>query len=210
MPRLALLFRRLRRTVLARRRPLAALCVAVAVATGLRANAAPPPPRTSVLTAAHDLAAGVVVQPDDLHRAGYPPGTVPAGTLRDAGDAVGRTTSGPVRSGEPLTDARLLSPSLLDGYPGLVAVPVRIGDPGAVRLLRVGDRVDLLAADPRGGSAATAVGRDVAVVSIPRPSQDSPGLTNGGALVVVAVPAERAATLAQAGVSSFLSVVLTR
>ena len=162
-----------------------------------------------VLTAAHDLGAGVVLRPGDLRVAPYAPGSVPTGTLRASADAVGRTTAGPVRSGEPLTDARLLTSSLLDGYPGLVAVPVRIGDPGAVRLLRAGDRVDLLAADPRGGSTATVVGRDVPVVAIPRASQDSPGLTNGGALVVVAVPGRTAGTLAQAGVSSYLSVVLT-
>ncbi len=210
MSRLSLLFRRTRRTVLARRRPLAALCVAVAVAAGLRAATAPPPPTTMVLTAAHDLGAGVVVQPGDLQRTPYPPGSVPTGTLRNAATAVGRTTAGPVRAKEALTDARLVAAALLQGYPGLVAVPVRIGDPGAVRLLHVGDRVDLLAADPQGGSSAQVVGRDVPVVSIPRASDDSPGLTNGGALVVVGVPDGTAGAVAQAGVSSFLSVVLTR
>ena len=162
-----------------------------------------------VLTAAHDLGAGVVVEPDDLQRTPYPPGSVPAGTLRDAAAAVGRTTAGPVRAKEALTDTRLVTASLLDGYPGLVAVPVRIGDPGAVRLLRVGDRVDLLAADPQGGSSARVVGSDVPVLSIPRAVEDSPGLTNGGALVVVGVPDDSVGALAQAGVSSFLSVVLT-
>jgi Flp pilus assembly protein CpaB len=210
MSRLSLLFRRTRRTVLARRRPLAALCVAVAVAAGLRAATAPPPPTTMVLTAAHDLGAGVVVQPEDLQRTPYPPGSVPTGTLRKTTAAVGRTTAGPVRAKEALTDARLVAASLLQGYPGLVAVPVRIGDPGAVRLLHVGDRVDLLAADPQGGSSAQVVGRDVPVVAIPRASDGSPGLTNGGALVVVGVPDGTAGAVAQAGVSSFLSVVLTR
>jgi Flp pilus assembly protein CpaB len=162
-----------------------------------------------VLTAAHDLGAGVVVEPDDLQRTPYRPGSVPAGTLRDPAAAVGRTTAGPVRAKEALTDTRLVTASLLDGYPGLVAVPVRIGDPGAVRLLRVGDRVDLLAADPQGGSSARVVGSDVPVLSIPRAVEDSPGLTNGGALVVVGVPDDSVGALAQAGVSSFLSVVLT-
>jgi Flp pilus assembly protein CpaB len=211
MSRLSLLLRRTRRTVLARRRPLAALCVAVAVAAGLRAATAPPPPTTMVLTAAHDLGAGVVVQPGDLRRRPYPPGSVPAGILRDASAAVGRTTAGPVRAREALTDTRLVTASLLQGYPGLVAVPVRIGDPDAVRLLRVGDRVDLLAADPQGdGLPAQVIGHDVPVVSIPRSSDDSPGLSNGGALVVVGVPDGTAGAVAQAGVSSFLSVVLTR
>jgi len=201
--------RRLRRAVLARRRPLAAVCAAVAVVATLQANAAPPPPRRLVLTAAHDLPAGAVVRPEDLTRTPFDPASVPAGVLRGPAQAVGRTTTTGVRTGEPLTDARLLAASLLARYPGLVAVPVRVGDPGAVRLLRVGDRVELLAADPQGDQPARTVGRDVPVLAIPRPGEESPGLTNG-ALVVLGVPDGDAATVAQAAVSSFLSVVLTR
>jgi Flp pilus assembly protein CpaB len=201
--------RRVRRAVLARRRSLAALCAAAAVVAGLQAGSAPPPPRTLVLTAAHDLAAGVVVRPGDLHRTPYDPDTVPAGTFPSASAVVGRTTTGPVRAGEPVTDVRLVTSSLLAGYPGLVAVPVRIGDPGAVRLLRVGDRVDLLAADPQGDAAAAVVGRDVPVLAIPRPGSEGAGLTNG-ALVVLGMPATSARTVAQASVGAFLSVVLTR
>jgi hypothetical protein len=89
-----------------------------------------------------------------------------------------------------------------------VAVPVRIGDPGAVRLLRVGDHVDLLAADPQGDRPAEVLGRDVPVLAIPRSREESPGLTNG-ALVVVGLPDDTVRTVAQASVSSFLSVVLT-
>jgi Flp pilus assembly protein CpaB len=200
--------RRVRRAVLARRRPLAAVCAAVAVVATLQANAAPPPPRVQVLTAARDLPAGAVLRPDDLTHTPFDPASVPKGLLRNAEDAVGRTTTIPVRAGEPLTDARLLAAPLLDGYPGLVAVPVRIGDPGAVRLLRVGDRVDLLAADPQGDQPARTVGRDVPVLAIPRPGEESPGLTNG-ALVVLGLADGEAATVAQAAVASFLSVVLT-
>ena len=203
--------RRARRRLLARRRPLAALFAAVAVVAALQAHAAPAPPRTPVLTAARDLPAGVVLRADDLTRAGYDPVSVPSGVLPDAAAAVGRTTTAPVRRGEPLTDVRLVARSLLAGYPGLSAVPVRIGDPGAVRLLRVGDRVDLLAADPQGEQEAVVVGRDVPVLAIPRPDADAqaaPGL-GSGALVVVGLPEEGARTLAQAAVSSFVSVVLT-
>ncbi len=210
MPRFRSSLRRLRRSVLARRRPLAALLAALAVAAALRGQAAPPPPRTAVLTAAHDVAAGAVLGAGDLRRAGFAPSDVPSGALRSAGDAVGRTTTVPLRAGEPLTDARLLAAPLLHGYPGLVAVPVRVGDAGVVRLLRVGDRVDLLAADPQGGSRAAPVVADAApVLAIPRPAEDAPGLTTG-ALVVLGVPEQAAGTVAQAGVSSFLSVVLTR
>ena len=57
--------------------------------------------------------------------------------------------AGPVRAGEPLTDVRLVGASLAAAYPGAVAVPVRLPDAGMAALLRVGDRIDLVAADPR-------------------------------------------------------------
>ncbi len=208
MHRFLLTLRRLRRSVLARRRPLAALCAGVAVLAALHALAAPPPPLTPIVTARTDLPAGAVVRAGDLHRTPFAPGSVPRGVLADAALAVGRTTAGPVRAGEPLTDVRLVTRSLLAGYPGLVAVPVRIGDPGAVRLLRVGDRVDLLAADPQGRTAAAVLGRDVPVLALPRLGEESPGLTTG-ALVLLGLPAASAPDVAQASVSAYLSVVLT-
>src|SRR6476469_1628196 len=143
MHRLPRALRRARRQILARRRPIAAGCAAVAVLAVLQANAPPATPRATVLTAARDLPAGAVIGSDDLTRTAFDPADVPDGMLRDPRSAVGRTTAVPVRRGEALTDVRLVTSSLLTGHPGLVAVPVRIGDPGVVRLLRVGDRVDL-------------------------------------------------------------------
>ena len=162
-----------------------------------------------VLTASQDIPAGVPVRADDLVRTPYDPDSVPAGVLPSAAAAVGRTTTAPVRAGEAITDARLLTASLLHGYPGLVAVPVRIGDPAAVRLVRVGDRVDLLAADPQGETSARVLGHDVPVLAIPRATEESPGLTNG-ALVVVGLTDGAARIIAQASVTAFLSLVLTR
>jgi Flp pilus assembly protein CpaB len=206
MDRLALTYRRVRRAVLARRRPIAALCAALAVATALQANAAPPPPTRTVLVAARDIPAGVPVRAGDLTTHEFAPDSVPHGTV-SAPAALGRTTVGPVRRGEPLTDVRLLRASLLDGYPGLVAVPVRIGDPAAVALLRVGDKVDVLAADPRAGTARVLV-TDAPVVAVPHGRDDAADLTTG-ALVVLAVSDEAARSVAAAGVSAVLSVVLT-
>jgi hypothetical protein len=101
-----------------------------------------------------------------------------------------------------------VAPSLLEGYPGLVAAPVRINDAGVVRLLRVGDRVDLVATPPDGGPATVVVAR-APVVALPRPSPQDDGLV-GGALVVVGVGAETALVLAEAAVASVVSVLLTR
>jgi hypothetical protein len=53
------------------------------------------------------------------------------------------------------------------------------------------------------------VGRDVPVLAIPREGEQAPGLTNG-ALVVLGVPDPATRTVAQASVSAFLSVVITR
>src|SRR3954471_11329926 len=108
--------RRVRRAVLARRRLLATVCVAGAVLTGLRAQAAPPPARTPVVTAAHDLPAGTVLRLDDLRSSGFDPDSVPSGVLGVTA-VVGRTTPPPGRAGDPSPGPRLVSRSLLDGYP---------------------------------------------------------------------------------------------
>src|SRR5665811_2043844 len=165
-------------------------------------------PRTMVLTASHDLAGGAVVRSSDLEPAAFDPASVPSGVLATKADAVGRTTATPVRAGEPITDVRLLGGSMLAGYPGTVAAPVRIGDPGAVQLLRIGDRVDVFAADPQGDQARVVVS-DAPVIAIPRQSDSGAGIVSGG-LIVVAISDTTAQTLAAAGVSSFLSIVINR
>lgn len=202
-------YRRIRRMILARRRMLAGLFAAGAVALGLQAARAPAVPTTTVLTAAHDVPAGVTLKSGDLATAAFTPDSVPAGAL-DAAAVLGRTTAGPLREGEPLTDVRLLDASLLAQYPGLVAAPVRIGDRGSVELLRVGDRIDIVAADPQGRTDAFVVAEAAPVLSIPQgedTSFDSTGIGSGG-LVVLAVPEETARDLAQAAVTAFLSLVI--
>jgi Flp pilus assembly protein CpaB len=208
MSRLIPTLRRLRRTLLARRRLLAAVAAAVAVAAGLQASTAPPTPTRPVLTAARDLPAGTVLTSGDLTRAAFTLRSVPAGVLVSAGAALGRTIAAPVRAGEPITDVRLVAGSLLDGYPGQVAAPVRIGDPGVVRLLRVGDRVDVVAADPR-GEEALLVASDAVVMALPREPGRISAAASGG-LVLLAVSEQAARDLATAGVARYLSLVLRR
>ena len=208
MDRLLLLRRRLRRLLLARRRPLAALAAGLAVLSGLQAAAPAPPATRAVLTAARDLPAGAVLDRSDLAYARFAPDSVPRGVVSGATGVLGRTTAGPVRAGEPLTDVRLVAGSLLDGYPGAVASPVRIGDAGAVALLRVGDRIDVIAADPRGREGARVVARAARVIALPRETDAAPG--SPGGLVVLAVDDRTAADLATAGVSSYLSIVIRR
>ncbi|HSJ19361.1 MAG TPA: Flp pilus assembly protein CpaB [Nocardioidaceae bacterium] len=199
--------RRLRRALLARRRPLGAVLAAVAALVGLQAMAPQEAPTTNVLTAARDLPGGKVVDRADLTWTDFAPDTAPEAALDSVAEAVGRTTTGPVRAGEPITDVRLVSGSLLDGYPGRVAAPVRIGDAGAVGLLRIGDRVDVIAADPPAAREAVVVASGAPVVALPRAGETA--LASGG-LVVLAVTDDTARALAAASVSAYLSVVLTR
>ena len=200
--RLARLVRPVRRAVLRRRRLLAALLTGVAVATGVHAVAAPPPPRVRVPVAAHDLVAGSVVSTGDLVDASFAPGSVPDGV---EAAPEGRTLAAPVRAGEPVTDVRLVGPALAASHPGLTALPVRLPDAGMAGLLRVGDRIDLVAADPQ-GSGASVVAADVPVLAVPSaPAADgSSGALPGRLVVVGAEPAEVPA-IADAAVRYFLT-----
>lgn len=192
--------------VLAHRRALAFCCAAAAVAAGMHATAPPAPPSEHVLVAAHDLPAGTVLEPGDLSRAAYAEGTRPDGL---AVAPVGRTLAAPLRRGEPVTDLRLVTPGLLEGYPGLVAVPVRIPDPGAVALLRVGDEVDVVASDPERAEAEVVAG-DAPVLALPRDDDTATGQGVTGRLVVLGVPPHEAGALTVAAVRAFLMVTLSR
>ncbi|MFJ3615384.1 hypothetical protein [Streptomyces hydrogenans] len=93
----------------------------------------------------------------------------------------------------------------------LVSAPVRIADVEAVRLLRAGDRVDVIAAPVlnspagEGGSAVRVVARSARVAEVPRPGETRP---DGGALIVLSVPRATATELAGAGITSQLAVTL--
>jgi pilus assembly protein CpaB len=190
------------RAVLSRhRRSLAALFAAAAAACGLAA-ARPPAQGTRVLVTARDLAGGAVLGPSDVTVRVFPVRAVPAGAVRRA---TGRVLSGPMRRGEPLTDARLRSGRLLAAHdPVAVAVPVRLADAAVVRLLHTGDRVDVLAARAEGPLPARTVVSAVPIIAVPKPGPD----LDEGALVVVETGRDQAAALARASVDSRLSVTI--
>lgn len=202
MRRLAAPLRSVRRAVLARRRLLAALLTAVAVAAGLQAATAPPPAEVPVLVATRDLPSGTVLGADDLRTTGFAPGSVPSGAVEVA---AGRTLAAPLRVGEPVTDVRLVGPALTEGYPGLAAVPVRLPDAGVADLLTVGDRVDLVATDPQGGSASI-VASDAPVLALPADDGGAGTTGLGGRLVVLGVPPSGVPLVAEASARTFLSV----
>ncbi|MDI9836089.1 hypothetical protein QMY38_33455 [Streptomyces sp. KAU_LT] len=87
-----------------------------------------------------------------------------------------------------------------------VSAPVRIADAATVRLLRPGDRVDVIAAEGNGpGGDAEVVARGARVTEVPEPL-DTAG--ESGALVVLSVPRPTAARLAGASATARLAVTL--
>ena len=202
--------RRLRRRVLLHRRPLAALTAAGAVLAALQATSPPRPETVEVWTARHDLPSGTVLQHHDLASVRFSPDTVPSDVVADPGEVLGRTLAAPMSRGEVVTTTRTLAPGLLRGYPGRTAVPLRITDADVVDLLRVGDRVSLVVADPDGRAASRVLLEDVPLVAIP--AAGGGALSSSGTpgrLVVAAVPTQSASEVAATAATSILIPVWT-
>lgn len=95
----------------------------------------------------------------------------------------------------------------------MVSAPVRIADAATVRLLRRGDRVDVIAAaaGPQGVGGEPPDARVVAagarVAEVPKVRETSAG-GGEGALVVLSVPRATAAALAGVGATSRLAVTV--
>ena len=98
----------------------------------------------------------------------------------------GRTSSGPAASAAS------------------VSAPVRIADAGTVRLLRPGDRVDVIAGTD-GSAPARLVAKGARVDRVPKYVETGPV---DGALVVLRVPRRTATALAGAAVTTRLAVTL--
>jgi Flp pilus assembly protein CpaB len=196
------------------RRLLAALCAGLAVLAAVKAVTPDAPRTVAVWAAAHDLSGGSPLGSHDMRAVALPVQSVPAGALPAGVPVVGRLLAAPMRRGEPLTDVRLLGPSLLTALPepGLVAVPIRVADgSAAAALVHPGDVVDVLAVDDpvsgQGSVRPVTVASAVRVVAVPARASAS---GDGGGLVVVAVDRAQAAALAEASSGARLSLALRR
>lgn len=195
-----------RRQVLRRRRLIAVLLVGVAVAASLRTLAPPPPATTPLLVAARDLPAGRVLRAEDLVERRVAPGVVPDGAV---GAPTGRMLAAPLRSGEAVTDVRLVGSGLARAQPdGASVVPIRLADAGQAALLTVGDRIDLLATDPQAGTTED-VALDVGVVALPDPADPGDGALPGR-LVVVSLASTDVRRVTAASVAAYVTYTWRR
>lgn len=222
--------RDLRRAASWHRRLLAAGLAAGAVAAGLHAAAPPDVAGVSILVADRDLPGGSALDPADLRTTQLPEDLAPASAVPAGADLGGAVLAAPLAAGEVLTSARLIGPSLLEGYgPALVGVPVRLADAAVAQLLHPGDLIDVLAADTSGAAldsvgpldgsvagpsvtgagAARVVAPAVRVLAVLADDAGAFGAVGGaGALIVVAAAPDVAANLAGAEATARLSIVL--
>lgn len=183
------------------RRALAALLILLAAVLALRDR--PAGAGSSVVVATRDLAPGHVLVDDDLRTVQRD--FLPSGAVTGRGDAVGRTLAGAVRTGESLTDVRVVGPALAavaTGASGAISVPVRLADADVAELLHAGDSVDVVAVGEKHGTASV-IARGAMVLAVP---PGDPKRRSEGRLVVVALPAEEASVVAAASLSQSVTV----
>lgn len=183
---------------IAARRWLAAMLAAAALAI---AATSPSDSGSPVVVAASDLPSGHQLTPADISIARVDSSSLPREALSAPEAAEGRLLVGPVRAGEILTDARVLTPR--HSRDGTRAVPVRLAEPDIALLLHEGDRVDVFAADPYSGAAdLLAAGATVLVVA--RNTEK----TGQGPVVLLALDHGAAARVAAASLERAVAVVV--
>lgn len=192
------------------RRKLAVLAAVAAVLTAINAIAPPPPQTVLVVRSAHSLGGGQVLERGDLESYPMPASAVPELAIDDPDLLIGQVLTAPMSAGQVLTEVNVLS-SRASVEAGEVIAPLRIDDTELASLIRIGDRVDVLAAEPQGGTAHL-IAKQLRVVTIPQPGKESGSFassqSSGEALLLVATSREIAALLAQGAVTAKLSVVL--
>jgi Flp pilus assembly protein CpaB len=164
-----------------------------------------------VVVAAHDVSPGQRLTADDLAIREVAPDGLPTGALTQVSELTDKTVTGPVRSGEIVTDARVLSsrlPMELLQRADARLVPVKLADTAVIDLLREGDVVDVLSIDESVDHqpSATRVLAKSAVVALV--SQATGSRSGADArLAILALPERDAHVVAAATLTAPITVV---
>jgi SAF domain len=175
------------------------------VLTGLSAAAPEGPATVTVVKARSQLPGGWLISGSDLVLDRVVASDVPEGGLTDPKELVGKTLAAPVAQNQMMTLLNVTS-ARTSVPPGHVIAPMRLSDAALTALLRPGDIVDVVAADPEAGEPATVVASNVRVVTVPEAPNDRAGPGPDGGLVLIDVDSRTAAIVAQAAASATLSV----
>lgn len=186
---------------------LAAGLVILAAVAALRDD--PGGRQTDVVVAGRDLTPGTELTAADVVVEKRNADEIPDGSVAGLDATAGATLAGPVRRGEVLTDVRLLGPHLADAAAGPDAriVPLTLADAAVLDLLRPGDVIDVVAAAPEAGTEPRLIATGAIVVLV---SAETTGLVGGSGnrVVLVALPATAARTVAAAALVDAIGVTL--
>lgn len=164
------------------------------------------------VVAARDISPGHRLTADDLAIREFPPGDLPSGALTDLAGLADKTVTGPVRSGEIMSDARVLSsrlPTELLQRPDARLVPVKVSDTAVIDLLREGDVVDVLSIEDSGTGAKSSATRVLAKGAVVALVSAASGSRTGSdaRLAIVALPERDAHVVAAATLTAPITVV---
>ncbi|MDN5757709.1 MAG: SAF domain-containing protein [Tomitella sp.] len=193
------------------RRALAATLLVAAVVLLFRGDPAAEP--VDVVVAAHDLSPGSAIGPQDVAVVQRSSRAVPEGALAATDAVLGHTIAAPVREGESLTDVRLLGTRLAQSAAGVDdarLVTIRLADPAVAAVVHAGDLVDVIAAPPGASpdsveTHGVTLAKRAPVVLVP-PAPES--RSNRGRVLLVALPAATAETVAGASMTRAMTVTV--
>lgn len=187
------------RTLTARRTAAAALAV-LALVVALTSR--PSGPQAQVLVAARELGPGGKLTAEDVAMRTVPAELAPQDALAKVDEAVGRSVTGPVGTGEILTGRRVLTDRTAGQIrPGARLVPVSLQDSATMDLLRPGDVVDVVAQRKDDSPAVLARSATVAVAPAAQATRQQ------ARTAMLAMSESEAHAVAAAALSSPLSVV---
>ncbi|MGH3622052.1 MAG: SAF domain-containing protein [Sciscionella sp.] len=202
---------------LALRRALAVALALLAVVLALHPAGAAGTASRWIVVAARDLAPGTTLRPADVALRALPPAAVPGGAQSERSSVTGHVLVSAARSGEPITDARLVgraNATLSGAAADAVSVGVRLADPAVAELLRPGAHVDVVAAAPEVvGNGATeppdsVLAVDAVVVTVRRVGSAQPGDEQRDRMVVLALPRDTATRVAASALRQPVTVTL--
>ncbi|WP_460682240.1 Flp pilus assembly protein CpaB [Nesterenkonia populi] len=194
--------------------PLALLMGAAALAAVLLGQESTDFPSRTAVRVTAEVPAGQALSASQLEEAEVDAGSLPEDYAHSAEDFVGQILAAPLPAGAVVHPAQLVGPGLLKGHePGTVAVPVRPADTAMLGLLSVGQRVDVLAStDAAESESGTArVAESAPVLWMPQGAEENwvGGTADGQDVAILAVDAETAERLAEAGSQGRLHLSLT-
>lgn len=210
LPPLPRRHRRAIRSWLWRYRPaLVAALAALAAWSAIGAVRPAPAPTTSVVAPTSDLPAGHVLAAGDVALLDLPSDVAPTAAVVAPADLVGRRIAHPVADGVPLVPDDLVESGAWEAAePGELVVPVRLADPAVAALLPIATPIHLVSATGSGPTLLTTRARLVA-----RVDESSGGSMLGGSeqtetLLLLAVPAEVATLVLDAGAGGTLTIAV--